>query len=78
MELLLFNPVLSLNMTSMLETIKTEKLNGKNYESWKHNIKLILKWRGLWGFTQEGQETPPAETTTRAVKNAFQLRSDKA
>ena len=34
--------------------------------------------RGLWGFTQEGQETPPAETATTAVKNAFRLRSDKA
>ena len=34
--------------------------------------------RGLWEFTQEGQETPPAETATTAVKNAFKLRSDKA
>ena len=34
--------------------------------------------RGLWGFTQEGQETPPAETATTAVKNALRLRSDKA
>ena len=32
---------------------------------------------GLWG-TQEGKEVPPAETATNAVKNAFQLRSDKA
>ena len=23
--------------------------------------------RGLWGFTQEGQETPPVETATTAV-----------
>lgn len=34
--------------------------------------------RGLLGFTQEGQETPPEETATAAVKNAFRLRSDKA
>ena len=65
-------------MTSMSETIKIEKLNGKNYQSWKYNIKLVLMERGLWGFTQEGQETPPAETATTAVKNAFRLRSDKA
>ena len=62
----------------MSETIKIEKLNGKNYQSWKYNIKLVLMERGLWGFTQEGQETPPAETATTAVKNAFRLRSDKA
>lgn len=62
----------------MSETIEIEKLNGKNYQSWKYNIKLILMGRGLWRFTQEGQETPPAETATTAVKNAFQLRSDKA
>ena len=78
MELLLFNVVLPWNMTSMSETIKIEKLNGKNYQSWKYNIKLVLMERGLWGFTQEGQETPPAETATTAVKNAFRLRSDKA
>ena len=34
--------------------------------------------RGLWGFTQEGQETPPAADASAAVKNAFRLRSDKA
>ena len=34
--------------------------------------------RGLWGFTQEGQETLPEDSATAAVKNAFRLRSDKA
>ena len=34
--------------------------------------------RGLWGFTQEGQETPPAADASAVVKNAFRLRSDKA
>ena len=38
------------------------------------------RFNGAWsvGFTQDGQETPPAETATTAVKNAFRLRSDKA
>ena len=78
MELLLFNVVLPWNITPMSETIKIEKLNGKNYQSWKYNMKLVLMERGLWGFTQEGQETSPAETSTTAAKNAFRLRSDKA
>ena len=39
---------------------------------------IILMERGLWGFTQEGQETPPEETAPAAVKNAFRLRSHKA
>ena len=34
--------------------------------------------RGLWGFTQEGKETPPEESASATVKNAFRLRSDKA
>lgn len=34
--------------------------------------------RGLWGFTQEGQVTPPADSVTASVRNAFRLRSDKA
>ena len=33
--------------------------------------------RGLWGFSQ-GIEEPPATTESQAVRNAFQLRSDKA
>ena len=37
-------------------------------------------FNGAWSmeFTQEDQETPPEETTTAAVKNAYRLRSDKA
>eukprot|EP00794_Sanderia_malayensis_P008305 gene8305-9189_t len=34
--------------------------------------------RGLWGFTQQGQETPQATTESAAQQNAFRLRSDKA
>ena len=33
--------------------------------------------RGLWGFTQEGQETPPASTYPPSVRNLFRLQSDK-
>ena len=62
----------------MSEITKIEKLNGRNYQSWKYNVKLVLMERGLWGFTQEGQETPPAADASAAVKNAFRLRSDKA
>ena len=62
----------------MTEITKIEKLNGRNYQSWKYNVKLVLMERGLWGFTQEGQETPPAADASAAVKNAFRLRSDKA
>jgi hypothetical protein len=62
----------------MTEITKIEKLSGKNYQSWKYNIILVLIERGLWGFTREGKETTPAETATNAAKNAFQLRSDKA
>ena len=77
-ELLLFNVVLPWNMTLMSETIKIEKLKEKNYQLWKYSMKLILMECGLWGFTQEDQETPLAETATTAVNNAFQLRSEKA
>ena len=62
----------------MAEITKIEKLNGKNYQSWKYNIKLVLMERGLWGFTQPGQETPPEAGASISVKNAFRLRSDKA
>ena len=58
---------------SVSEITKNEKLNGRNYQSWKFNVKLVLMERGLWGFTLQGQETHPA-----TVRNAFCLRSDKA
>ena len=61
----------------MAEITKIEKLNGKNYQSWKYNIKLVLMERGLWGFIA-GTETAAAETATVQVRNAYRLRSDKA
>ena len=64
---------------SLTKITKIEKLNGRNYQSWEYNVKLLLMERGLWGFTQEGQETPPAaDAYSAAAKNAFRLRSDKA
>ena len=62
---------------SLSEITKIEKLNGRNYQSWKYYVKLILMERGLWGFTQEGQESPPAADASATVKSAFPLRSDK-
>ena len=32
----------------------------------------------LWGFTQEGKETPPEESASATVKNAFRLQTDRA
>ena len=61
----------------MAEITRIEKLNGQNYQSWKYNMKLLLMERGLWGFTQQGQETQPDENAAATVRNAFRLRSDK-
>ena len=69
--------VLSLGLT-MAEITKIDKLNGRNYQSWKCNVKLVLIERGLWGFTQEGKEQPPDESATDTVKRPFQLRSNKS
>ena len=40
----------------MAEITKIERLDGKNYQSWKYNIKVVLMERGLWRFV-EGTET---------------------
>ena len=61
----------------MAEITKIEPLSGKNYQSWKYNIKLVLMERGLWGFV-EGTENAPNSTATDAVRNAYRLCSDKA
>ena len=61
----------------MAEIAKIEPLNGKNYQSWKYNIKLVLMECGHWSFIAGNEEVPP-ETATAAVRNAYRLRSDKA
>jgi len=61
----------------MAEITKIEPLSGKNYQSWKYNIKLVLMERGLWGFV-EGTENTLNSTATDAVRNTHRLRSDKA
>ena len=61
----------------MAKISKIEPLNGRNFQSWKHNIKLVLMEQGSWGSVQ-GSEVPPQSTEPLAVRNAYQLRSDKA
>ena len=36
------------------------KLNGKNYQTWKFNVKCMLMQGGLWGFVT-GTEPKPVE-----------------
>ena len=60
----------------MSQITKIEKLNRGNYHSLKCIMKVIFMEQGLWDFTQEGQETPPAADASPAVKNDFRLRSD--
>ena len=62
---------------------KIEKLNGRNYQSWKYNMKLVLMEKGLWGIA-DGSEVKvevaadaDAKTKTASEKD-WKLRSDKA
>ena len=61
----------------MAEITKIEPLSGKNYQSWKYNIKLVLMERRLWGFV-EGTENTLNSTATDAARNTYRLRSEKA
>ena len=56
----------------MPEIMKIELLNGRNYQSWKCNIKLVLMERGLWSFIAGGEEVS-SETATGAVRNSYRL-----
>ena len=40
----------------MAKITKIERLDGKNYQTWKYNIKVLLMEHSLWGFV-EGTET---------------------
>ena len=45
----------------MAEITKIEHLDGKNYQSWKYNFKLVLMERGLWGFVEATETAPGAK-----------------
>ena len=68
----------------MTEINKIEKLNGRNYPSWKYNVKLMLMERGLWGIVNGSEKAPVIKTEDATkddsikLKKAWQLRSDKA
>ena len=54
----------------MAEITKIDKLNGRNYQSWKYNMKLVLMERGLWGIA-EGSEVKTEDTTDDEVNKAW-------
>ena len=62
----------------MAEITKIEHLNGRNYQSWQYNMKLVLMERGLWRFIEGTEVAPVSGTATAAAINAYRLRSDKA
>ena len=76
----LFSITKNFNIAEAREITKAEHLNGKNYQTWKYNIKLVLMERGLYGFIN-GTEEQPAKTATAQVKSVhhlLRLRSEKA
>ena len=61
----------------MVEITKIGRLDGKNYQSWKYDIKFVLMEHGLWQFV-EGTETAPGVSVAVTVQNASDLPSLKA
>ena len=55
---------------------KIEKLNGKNYVSWKYNMKLILMEKGLYRFITR-DEVEPGENDNDNIKRQFRARKDR-
>ena len=65
------------SMSTKSDIMKIELLSGKNYQSWRYNMKLILMERGLWGFA-EGREEGPEDDAAAAVRRTFNQHSEKA
>jgi hypothetical protein len=53
-----------------------DKLDGKNWSTWKFQMKHLLLAKGLWGVV-DGSETL-AEGATVAVTTEFQKKSQRA
>ncbi|CAD6971156.1 unnamed protein product [Tilletia controversa] len=58
----------------IVEGIKT--FNGENWPTWSYQVKTVLKGNGLWKAVDPGE--PPAEDATSEVKDAWELKSDRA
>ena len=56
-------------------TMRIEKLNGTNYQTWKFNVKLMLMQKELWGIV-EGTEV--VDDSTEGLRKKFYARSDEA
>ena len=77
-------------MAAETSSFKIERLNGKNFQTWKFNMKCLLMERGLWGFVTgtvvkpiklevvEGETTATDVAKNIADINQYELRSDKA
>ena len=52
-----------------------DKLDGKNWSTWKFQMKHLLLAKGLWGLV-DGSETL-AEDANAAARAEFQKRSQK-
>ena len=69
-------------------TMSIEKMNGRNFTSWKYNVKLLLMNRGLWNIVNKKEKRPPTVKTEDEGKpesvqklkdiNEWDLRADKA
>ena len=77
MRIVLVRRVDLVRLFKIAEITIIERLDGKNYQSWKYAIKLVLMECGLWGFV-DGTETAPGFSAAATVQSAYCLRSDKA
>ena len=55
--------------------VKIEKLNGRNFKSWKFQMKLVLMERDLYGFV-DGSEIRPAMDAQEGVRRKYKMREN--
>ena len=57
--------------------VRIERLNGRNFQSWKFQMKLVLMEKNLYGFV-DGSEVRPGEEGEESVRRKYKTRSEKA
>ncbi len=62
----------------MAENRSTVAMNGRNYGTWKTQLRLALLRDGLWGIVQGTEEEPVRTETNAAEIDKFVGRRDKA
>ena len=59
------------NNLSLRSILEKDKLTGKNFLDWQHNLQIVLRHERKWYVLEEPLEEAPPANVAAAVRNAY-------